>query len=84
MCSVGLFLTSVSLSRNVWAVALTLGMLSGAGTGLAYASPMAMVAKVGDGVGHGSTIKIHSVKVWLLCGSYTCFMPEDFEFWVST
>ncbi|XP_025114265.1 uncharacterized protein LOC112576199 isoform X1 [Pomacea canaliculata] len=46
LSSVGLFLTSVSLSRNVWAVALTLGMLSGAGTGLAYASPMAMVAKL--------------------------------------
>lgn len=80
MCSVGLFLTSVSLSRNVWAVALTLGMLSGAGTGLAYASPMAMVAKVGDGVGHGSTIKIKSSEItgWLFCGPYTCFMPEDF------
>lgn len=44
--SAGLFLTSLSLTRNVWAVAVTLGMLSGAGTGLAYASPMAMVAKL--------------------------------------
>ncbi|KAK7504438.1 hypothetical protein BaRGS_00004304, partial [Batillaria attramentaria] len=46
MNSTGLFLTYLSLTRNVWAVALTLGMLSGGGTGLAYASPMAMVARL--------------------------------------